>query len=197
MVSHDSNGLCLECGLCCNGVIFANVRLGPNDTLAPLQSIGVTFNAARAKALAADRQRQESTVESAMRNLKLSQPCPALDGCRCRVYADRPDYCRRFECLLLKRVRAGRLDRDAALRLIRKARRRVEQVKRLLRRMGDVGEKHPLRLRFRRVERRLPLGVPDKETAGVFSRLTLAVHDLNMLLAESFYPEPQSVPDNG
>jgi hypothetical protein len=37
---------------------------------------------------------------------------------------------------------------------------------------------------------RLEAGLRDDETAEVFSRLTLAVHDLNVLLGDAFYPGP-------
>src|SRR5215470_7725839 len=120
MNGEGSNGLCFECGLCCNGVIFADVELQPTEA-----------RSLRSKVQNLKWGQKNRHLEVT----KLPQPCAAFDGCRCRVYADRPNYCRRFECLLLKDVHAGRLGREAALRIIRTAKQRAEKVRRLLRDM--------------------------------------------------------------
>jgi hypothetical protein len=49
-----------------------------------------------------------SRPRSAHRPPCLNQPCTAWEGCRCRVYAGRPQYCHQFECALLKSGVAGR-----------------------------------------------------------------------------------------
>ncbi|HLP76962.1 MAG TPA: YkgJ family cysteine cluster protein [Candidatus Paceibacterota bacterium] len=171
MDSTDANQLCLECGLCCNGVIFADGQLQPVDDVEHLRSLG----------LALKRPTKSGEV-------KFRQPCAAFDGCRCRIYADRPRYCREFECLLFKRVAEGEGELAAGLKTIRAARRRVDKVKRLLRRLGDADEKAALSVRFRRMQRRFERGIPDAESADHYGQLTLAVHDLHLLLGESFYP---------
>ena len=174
MCDGDSNSLCLECGLCCNGVIFANGQLQPEDDAEHLSSLGLKFVPNR---------------KSAIANRKFVQPCAAFDGCRCKIYSERPRYCREFECLLLKNVKAGRVESAEALRVIRTARQRVEKVKRLLRELGNPEEDVALSKRFRKVKRRLessPLN--DDDVAEKFGELTLAVHDLNVLLSEAFYP---------
>jgi hypothetical protein len=173
MCDGHSNSLCLECGLCCNGVIFANGQLQPEDDAAHLQSLGLRFPPKR---------------NSKIENQKFLQPCAAFDGCRCKIYSERPRYCRQFECLLLKSVKAGRTDTPMALRAIRAARQRVEKVKRLLRDLGNAEEDVALSKRFRKVKRRLESGPLNDETAEKFGELTLAVHDLNLLLADAFYP---------
>src|ERR1022692_2086903 len=81
MNSSDSNQLCLECGLCCNGVIFARGQLQPADDVARLQTLGLTLVA----------NRKAETGKQ-----KFTQPCTAFDGCRCKIYGDRPQYCRGF-----------------------------------------------------------------------------------------------------
>jgi hypothetical protein len=164
----DANALCLECGLCCNGVIFADVQLQPGDNAARLRILGL-----------------KSGV-----NRKFPQPCTAFDGCRCNVYSERPQYCREFECLLLKGVKGGEMGIAGALRVIRTARQRVQKVKQLLNELGDADERVALSKRFRRVKRRLERSPLDDETAEKFGELTLAVHDLNVLLSEAFYPAP-------
>jgi hypothetical protein len=169
-----SNPLCLECALCCNGVIFADVRLVRRDRAEVFEGLmaGTTSREPRAPD----------------RLTKIPQPCPALEGCRCGIYAERPAHCRRFECLLLKRMASGRLDAAAARRIVRTARERAGQVLGLLRQLGDTDEAAALSIRFRRVKARLEAGAWDDETAERFSQLTLAVHDLNLLLGEAFYP---------
>lgn len=171
----DSNSLCLECGLCCNGVIFADGQLQPEDDAPRLRSLGLTFA-------------RNSKPET--RNPKFIQPCACFDGCRCQIYSERPKYCREFECLLLKSVKSGRTDTAAASRIIRNARQRVEKVKRLLRDLGNSEESLALSKRFRKVKRQMESRALDDETAEKFGELTLAVHDLNVLLSEAFYPAP-------
>ena len=163
--------LCLSCGLCCNGVIFGNVQLQPLDNPARLQSLGLPLTARADRAA-----------------LKFPQPCAAHDGCRCRIYAERPIYCREFDCLLLKNVQASRLSSKAARRIIDLARARAERVRRLLRRLGDSDETMALAARFRRTSRRLERFGLDQVTAKLYGKLTLAVHDLNRLIAKAFYP---------
>ena len=90
------DALCLQCGLCCNGVLFADVRPEPGDA-SPL------FNGGR---------------------LRVAQPCPAFNAatCACAIYAERPARCRKFECRQLLGVRDGTTTTEKALRQIRAAR---------------------------------------------------------------------------
>jgi Fe-S-cluster containining protein len=125
---------------------------------------------------------------STLRPPHLAQPCAAFDGCRCRVYADRPQYCRQFECVLFKSVKAGRTQPAAAMRIIRTARERADKVRRLLQAVGDTDEQLPLSARFRHTGKRLKERELDEETADNYAQLTLAVHDLNLLLSDAFYP---------
>ena len=164
--------LCPACGLCCNGVIFANLALQPGDNAARLQALGLPVRKS----------------PSALRPPHLAQPCAAFEGCRCRVYADRPHYCREFECVLLKSVKAGQTEPAAALRIIRTARERADRVRHLLHALGDTDEQLPLSARFRRTGKRLEGQELSEETADTYGQLTLAVHDLNLLLGDAFYP---------
>ena len=175
MNRRDSNSLCLECGLCCNGVIFASVQLQPGDNATRLRSLGLAF---------VPNPKSKIGIE------KFKQPCTAFAGCRCQIYSERPKYCCEFECLLLKSVKAGQSKPDAASRVIRATLRRVEKVKQLLRDLGDTDENLALSKRFRRVQRRLESEPLDQESAEKFGDLTLAIHDLNILLSEKFYPAP-------
>ena len=171
MDASGSNSLCFSCGLCCNGVIFADVRLGPGYEAERLRLLGAPVKGVRS---------EDGTS-------KLPQPCSAFDGCRCKIYADRPKHCRKFECLLLKDVIADRTTNTDALRTIRLAQWRMRKVKRLLRKLGDTDEDVALSKRFRRMKKRLETAPADPVAAGTFSELTVAMHELNMLLSEAFY----------
>jgi Fe-S-cluster containining protein len=161
--------LCFECGLCCNGVIFADVGLKTAEVKA-LQS------------------RLEGQLSRKNGEVKLVQPCAAFDGCRCRIYSERPTYCRQFECLLLKNVQEGRVERAAASGIVRTAKERAEKVRALLRELGDNDEGIALSLRFQRAAKRFENEHLAEDKAEIYGDLTLAVHDLNMLLSEAFYP---------
>jgi Fe-S-cluster containining protein len=154
-------------------VIFADVQLRLGDNAARLRALGLAF-ARKSKAGAE----------------KFKQPCTAFAGCECKIYSERPTYCRQFECLLLKSVKAGETNSDDAVRVIRSALRRVKKVKRLLEQLGDTDDSVALSKRFQRIQRKLETAPLDRESAQAFGELTLAVHDLNMLLADKFYPAP-------
>ena len=168
-MSSPTEKLCLSCTLCCNGGLFADLRLS-----------------------AADRARlaRKSIALKLTRAGKLPQPCQALCGPRCTIYNSRPGYCRRFECLLLKQVNAGAEDAETALGIIRTARRRLARVERLLRALGDQDNSVAVSLRFRRLSRVFATKSPDAPKAALFGELTLAIHGLNHYLAERFYPGP-------
>jgi Fe-S-cluster containining protein len=158
--------LCLKCGLCCNGVIFADVELQRGDDAKRLRVLGVPVTTSG----------------------KFPQPCHALSGCHCQIYRTRPKHCRQFECLLFKRVLSGETNSAAALRLIKKAKNRADKVRDLLAESGDTNERLALSVRFRQVTGALSKGTITNCAADAFGRLTLAMQDLNLLLGEEFYP---------
>lgn len=167
---HDlASRLCLACGLCCNGVLFRDVELRKQDDPARLRAAGLRLRTRGEKRL-------------------LRQPCAALDGCRCRCYPARPLHCRLFECALYQAAERGDLHLDKALHIIRSARRRVARVRQLLAELGEQDDHLPLRARFGRLARRLHAAEVDQTTGSLFSRLTLAVHELNLRLRDAFYP---------
>ncbi|HTL55031.1 MAG TPA: YkgJ family cysteine cluster protein [Candidatus Limnocylindrales bacterium] len=193
--SKPNNGakpedICLACGLCCDGVIFADVKLQSSDDPMPLLALGSPLKANRSENPRAVKSGADPNVVSTKSQVAyFPQPCFAFDGCQCRIYPQRPQYCREFECLLLKSVRAGKTERARALEVIGTAKRRANLVWRLLRELGDVDEDSPLSVRFRRTTKRLENSALDEETAARYGELTLAVHDLNFLLSDAFYPK--------
>ena len=161
--------LCLTCGICCNGVLFKDVQLQPGDDAEALKALGLSLQRRSCKA-------------------RFAQPCVALAAeNRCRIYAERPVRCRDFECALFKAVQAGKLEAAAALCTIRATLGRANEVRRLLRVLGDQDDRTALSLRFKRVQRRLQRSLPDEATAAAFADLSLAVHDLNLRLQREFY----------
>jgi hypothetical protein len=167
-VSELPQNLCLTCGLCCNGVLFKDVVLQPADARSKLAKLGLP-------------------LRRGGRQDRFPQPCAALEGCSCRIYTERPARCQQFECLLFQSVAQGQTTLPAALRRVRQAQQKAERVRRLLRALGDVDETVALSIRFRRMRVRFEKGLASAEDIDRFGELTLATHDLNLLLSEAFY----------
>ncbi|MFO1489197.1 MAG: YkgJ family cysteine cluster protein [Verrucomicrobiota bacterium] len=168
-----SNPLCLECGLCCNGVIFADGQLQAGDDPARLRELGL---------------RLPETRGSTAGFPKFRQPCAAFQDCRCQIYSDRPKYCRAFECSLLIRFQEDEIEAEPALKIIRRTRRQAGKVNKLLAQLGDTKETDALSTRFRRMQRRMEGAAVDETSADLFGELTLAMLDLQVMLGRDFYP---------
>jgi hypothetical protein len=171
--TSTASDLCLACGLCCDGTLFSKVRLSASDAVKTLRTAGLAVSPG-------------ATAEFA-------QPCPALQSdCRCRVYADRPGQCRKFECRLLQAVAAEKRSRTDALALIQATRAQAHLVRRQLHRLGQNQEGQALSLRYQETEKRFRagetgLGEDRDETAAAFAELTLAVYRLQAMLRQDFY----------
>jgi Fe-S-cluster containining protein len=168
--------ICLECGLCCNGVIFANVNLQAGDDAQRLKSLGLALHSSRRVA----NKGQVPTVS-------FLQPCSAFDGCRCRIYSERPSYCRQFECILLKKINSGAIDTATARRVIAEVRQSLEGVTKLLGSLGDHHVQKPLRERFRTLTKKLQSQPLNEQQNDSYQQLTLAMHELDCLLSQHFY----------
>jgi len=73
--------------------------------------------------------------------------------------------------------------------VIRSARAQSRKVRKLLRSLGDTDETAALADRFRQTTRRLERANLDEEAVEHYRQLTLAFHDLNLLIQEAFYSE--------
>jgi len=166
MQTDAAEKLCLACGLCCNGVIFADVQLQRGDDAARLCAVGLLKR---------------------INSSKFPQPCAMHDGCRCAIYKNRPQYCREFECILLKEANAGRVSEVAALRTIKEARKKAGRVRELLEQLGDSNSGIALSKRFQAMRKRMENGPADASQIEIFGLLTVAVHELNVILSERFY----------
>jgi uncharacterized protein len=174
---NSGEKLCLACGLCCDGTLFDNVRLGPGDNAKKLQALGLPVAVSRAR----------------LPVTFFRQPCTALCADRtCRVYADRPGQCRTFECGVFKDAQAGRITFAVALRRVKQARQKADHIRRLLRRLGDTDEHRSLGDRFRRTQRRLESGNADAAASILFAELGEAVHRFNLLAHEKFYTKVET-----
>ncbi len=159
--------LCPNCGLCCDGALFADVELQPGDSAGRLIDLGMA-------------------VKKKGMKRAFVQPCHCFDGKFCRIYADRPKRCATFECGLLQRVQSGEMTAPAALKRIADAKRLVEKVRRLLRRLGDADEQLGLTKRYRRMMAK-PIDLSDDEDIGeARGELMLAVNDLMRVLQREF-----------
>ena len=161
MMDKLIDALCLQCGMCCNGVLFADVRPEAGDR-SPL------FHDGRSR---------------------VTQPCPAFNAatCACAIYAERPVRCRKFECRQLLAVRNGTTTSDKALGHIRAARELAAEVGKLLTELGYNNERLPLSRRFQRCQRAAENGKLPPAQFDRLADLQLAVHKLTGLLAREFY----------
>jgi uncharacterized protein len=159
--------LCPKCGICCNGVLFADVELRKGDDVQRLAELGLS-------------------LKKKGRKQAFAQPCACFDGELCRIYTRRPKRCRAFECGLLKRVQAGEMGADAALKTIAEAQRLAEKVRGQLRRLGQSDEQLALNRRYAQVMREpIDLSGPE-DAAELRGELMLAVNDLTQTLQRDF-----------
>jgi len=160
--------------LCCNGAIFGDVELQPEDDRARLKLLGL---------------RVTNPAQGGLS--KFLQPCSAYKDCKCGIYSERPTYCRQFECLLLKKVRSGVVEQAAALRVIQQARQKLAEINDYLSQLGNTDYAVPHRDRFNQIARSMNQGGFNRAKAMIFSKLTISSHELNLLLAKHFYPGVQ------
>jgi Fe-S-cluster containining protein len=159
--------LCPNCGLCCNGVLFADVELQKGDDAGRLIGFGLPLKKKGAKRV-------------------FVQPCACFGGKLCRIYDARPARCRMFECGLLKRAQAGEMETEAALKRIAGTLRLVEKVRRLLRASGQMDECLALTHRYKEIMAGPVDLAGDERAAEVRGKLMLAVNDLMQVLYKDF-----------
>ena len=153
--------LCLQCGMCCNGVLFADVRPEPGDVSPLFKQHGK----------------------------RVAQPCPAFNfsDCTCAIYSKRPARCRKFECRQLLGVRAGQITTAAALKKITVAHKLAKNVERLLDKLGFNDATLPLKRRFQNCQRAAERGTVPQQQFPTLADLQLAMHKLTMHLSKDFY----------
>ena len=125
MDSLLTDTLCTRCGLCCDGTLFADVELASRAEATRLEGLGLEI---------------ESDDDAPL----LVQPCAALRGRRCSIYAHRPGCCRTFECKLLQDVRRGTVSVERAGEHISGTLESIREVRELLVQIGPSDERLPL-----------------------------------------------------
>ena len=161
------DALCPNCGLCCDSTLFADVELRASDDAQRLKRLGLTLH-----------QKTQTKVA-------FSQPCAGYDGKFCRIYAERPKRCGLFACGLLKRVEAGGLTVNAALKKIISAKKKAELVRSLLRLLGQQDEPMALTHRCTGVMAS-PMDFSKPVETERRGELMLAVNDLMTQLQRDF-----------
>ena len=126
-----TDALCTQCGLCCDGTLFADVELAPRDDTAALEVLGLEV---------------EDDDDRPGRELLL-QPCAALRGRRCGIYPHRPQCCRTFECHLLSAVRQGTLELNTAIARLTKVLAAIVAIQKRLTSLAPVPKNLPIKER--------------------------------------------------
>lgn len=112
--ASDATALCKACGLCCSGHLFSWVRLRAPE-LNRLEKLGV------------------KVIRSDPRQRGFLQPCPLWNG-QCTIY-DSPEYpsgCTSYNCKLLRELLDESVSLPKALRVVKRAKERIEEVDSLL-----------------------------------------------------------------
>jgi uncharacterized protein len=118
--------LCTQCGLCCDGSLFADVELAGRAESTRLEVLGLEI--------------EDDDTNGEL----LLQPCRALQGRHCGIYAHRPECCRTFECRLLQDVRRGAVGVERAGEQIAETLRQIRRVRRQMARLGQRDGRLPL-----------------------------------------------------
>lgn len=157
--------LCPKCGLCCDGTLFADVELQKGDDAGRLVKLGLSLKKKGVKRV-------------------FVQPCTCFDGRFCNIYGERPKHCRLFECGLLKKVQAGEIPTDAALKTISEAKKLAERVRQLLHQLGQRDEQKALTHRYAEAMS-APMDLT-KDDADARGELMLAVNNLMQTFQREF-----------
>jgi hypothetical protein len=115
LTNKDKPDICTECGYCCDGTMFSQVKL-TNDVENGLDTDGNTvYNESLKDYIhtSFDKKQKKSC-------LVFKQPCPMLKDKKCTIYTDRPFTCQQFKCKLLKNYNDGNKTYDEAMEIIKK-----------------------------------------------------------------------------
>ena len=125
--------LCTDCGFCCSGVLFVDVRIQNKQELDRVLQCGVELE-----------QHEEHHF--------VVQPCACLDESNhCKVYEKRPAMCASFECGVLKHLVTGEWDYPKCQATIHEAQRHVDSVTSTLLKLGNLDFDIPLFFRTEEV----------------------------------------------
>ena len=150
----DAARLCLDCGLCCNGVLFDQVRLQPGDNRKSLTARGLKIK----------------------KGGWFNQPCTALCGTLCLLYQSRPTRCRQFECRQYQQVAAGEISYESAVRRIAVVKGQVARINLLLPPSGGGNTRKPLAQRYATAVESSPEAAQNSGLIEAMSRLQMELN---------------------
>lgn len=165
--STSAASLCAQCGMCCNGVLFHNVRILPEDSIGELSGLGLRIWRKKGERI-------------------LLQPCPAHCENSCRIYEHRPTRCRLFECRQLQRLASGEITEAQATAKIQEAVGHVDEIKTLLQSLGEKHPERPLTKRHEHIESEPLDPTSDPDFVTLRNRLNKAMSELGELLDKDF-----------
>lgn len=108
----DGSSLCMQCGLCCQGVLHEWGGLTEAE-YEPLAALGMI-------------------VERRPDYLSFHLPCSKVDGTICTIYEHRPETCAGYRCALLKRYQEGEIAMEDAVPRVHEARQLLARVEGLI-----------------------------------------------------------------
>jgi len=168
MKPNLTNALCLRCGLCCDGSLFADAELAGRESTA-LDILGLEIE---------DADPGEPAV--------LLQPCAAFKGKQCSIDPHRASCCRTFECRLLKQVEGGAMSNQQAKEKIADALKEVGRVKALMAQLGLRDERLPLKERLSEALILLSDITDDPQTNRKRADAKIAITRVENLLQQTF-----------
>ncbi len=105
--------VCLACGLCCEGALYTHVGLR-EDEIAFAEGLEL-------KVVHLDKGRVTGDF--------YLLPCHYLVDKKCSIYQERFEVCRTYQCMLTENVRAGVVEQDTAVGIVKDLRQRFELVR--------------------------------------------------------------------
>lgn len=163
------DGICIGCGMCCDGTMYRTVHVGADDRIEILEAAGLVFSTA-------------DDVTS------FRQPCSAFGGGCCSVYADRPSGCRSYRCLLLRRFEAGEVSRETARALIARTIEMRDRVRSGLTAYVGTEDRTSLHALYRLMMAQLDAAPDPAAARREHGELLLTVAALRVVLAREFEP---------
>lgn len=106
--TETEDGICVGCGLCCDGTLHGAATVQADDEAA-VEAAGLE-------------------ISSKGKGRVFLQPCPRFSCGSCTIYEKRPGVCRTYSCALLINVEAGNISRSVAREKIATAKRLVAAV---------------------------------------------------------------------
>lgn len=109
--SAPEEDLCTNCGMCCDGTLFAYVEVAEDERAAVQQLF---------------------TLHAGTEGPIFHQPCSYNRDRKCTVYDDRPRTCRAYRCKTLSALRSGEIEAPEASRRVVETQRALAGIRPLL-----------------------------------------------------------------